>query len=172
MSIRSFLAIALAVFTHAAGAQVYRCGNIYSDSACKGGHAVDTSPALSDPRGATTTVIFLCRAAKGTRYWTPEPCSQNGWTIERTERVPANVPWEDQLASARAQHREARALSAPKPTVSAGSNVNSKAQQCAQLESRVQYLDDEGRRGGGHNKMEWLREERRKARDAQYRQRC
>lgn len=158
--------------TNTASAQTYRCGNTYSDEPCKGGKAIDTSPAMSDPRGAKTTVIYLCSATQGARYWTHEQCSKRGWTIERTERVPANVPWDEQVAAARAQQREAREVSRPAPTYYQAPNVNVKVHECARLEAHVKYLDDEGRRGGGHNKMEWLREERRNTRNAQFQLKC
>lgn len=167
------IAIALMLVTQAAAAQVYRCNNTYTDEPCKGAKTVDTSPSLSDPRGPQTTVIYLCKVSSSYKYWTPEQCSLEGATIERTERVPSNAPWETQLAIARAQRREANALSTPtRPTYRQAPRANMKAQQCAHLKARIQHLDNEGRRGGDSYTMEWLREERRNAKNAEHKLNC
>lgn len=170
---KSLAAFALLVIYSAASAQVYRCNNTYTDEPCKGGKAIDTSPPVSDPQGPQTTIIYLCRASATYRYWTPERCSNSGATIERTERVPANIPWANQLAIARAQRDEAQTYAAPpQPTYIQAPTINTQRQDCAYLESRIQYLDDEGRRGGGVHKMEWVRKERYEARNEQHRIRC
>lgn len=164
--------IALLLCAHTAHADVYRCGNTYSNTPCKDAKEVDVSPALSDPSGPTTTVIYLCRATRGARYWTPEPCNQNGWTIERTERVPANIPWEEQLAAARSQRSESIAAGRTPGAYGPSTNRNEKSQRCTQLRNRIQYLDDIGRKGGSVHTMEWQREERRNARNEEHRLGC
>ena len=175
---RHLITLALALLATASQAQVYRCSNTYTDEPCKGGRAVDTSPPVSDPRGPQTKVIYLCRASTTYRYWTPEPCSASNATIERTERVPANLPWEDQLAIARAQRDEAQIYSSPQPSMNsqpvydATHTYNAQKEACAALETRIKYLDDEGRRGGSGYKMDWIRKERLDARNEQLRIRC
>lgn len=164
------LALALPAF-----AEVYRCGNTYTEEPCKNGKIVDTSPPLSDPYarpGGESTVIYLCRNVAGGMFWTPSTCSSQGARLERSERVPREISWDEQVQTARRQRRQGLAL-AEVPTQAPYSKPrDDKGEQCKNLEARVQYLDAEGRRGGGHSTMEWLREERRKARDAQYRLRC
>ena len=53
---------ALCIASMAGQAQVYRCGNTYSQEPCKGGREVDVTPPVSDLSGPKTTVIYLCRA--------------------------------------------------------------------------------------------------------------
>lgn len=53
---------ALCIASMGVQAQVYRCGNTYTQEPCKGGREVDVTPPVSDLSGPKTTVIYLCRA--------------------------------------------------------------------------------------------------------------
>ncbi len=167
---------ALLLASSAIHAQVYRCGNTYSQAPCKGGRAVDTSPSLSDPHGPATKEIYLCSAPQGGHYWSAEHCAQRGWTIERMHRVPANVPWADQVAAARVQKEAAQALTAtparqPTPQ-SPPPSQRTPRQECSLLDERVKTLDSMGRAGSQYYDLEWVRRERKEARDQQFRLRC
>lgn len=78
-------------------AQVYRCGNTYTQEPCKGGREVDVTPPVSDLSGPKTTVIYLCRAQGGSFYWIPQRCATRGWTLERSATVSKHVSWENQV---------------------------------------------------------------------------
>ena len=56
------LLAALCIASEGGQAQVYRCGNTYTQEPCKGGREVDVTPPVSDLSGPKTTVIYLCRA--------------------------------------------------------------------------------------------------------------
>lgn len=159
----------------AAQAQVYRCGNSYSHAPCKGGQVVDASPVLSDPRGPVSKEIYLCSAAGGRQYWNAVHCAQRGWRIERIERVPADMPWEEQVAAARqAQQSAAQASAAPLQRAPRAPSppVPSAQDQCRALDERVAELDRMGRAGSRHYDLDWVRHERKQARDRQHRLRC
>lgn len=169
-------AIFLIFLASNAWAQVYRCGNTYSEESCKGGRTVDTSPPVTDPRGPSTTVIYLCRAPQGGQYWTAESCHTRGWTMERSERVPINVPWADQVAAARRQKQAAQALNAA-PAVqytqqAPQQHKRTPRQECSLLDERVKMLDSMGRAGSRYYDLDWIRRERKEARDQQFRLRC
>jgi hypothetical protein len=163
--------------------QVYRCGNSYSQEPCQNGKLVDTSPTLSDPRGPSTTEIFLCRAPQGPQYWLHEPCARRGWTMERSHRVAVNIPWDDQVAEARRQKAEAEGLSS-RPVQSSrpyygsdtseGRNIgaNNKAYACAAYEAQIAELDRQGRAGSRHYNLDRVRSERKRVRDLHYRDGC
>ncbi len=155
---------------------VYRCGNSYSEAPCKGGKVVDTSPVMSDPRGPMTKEIYLCKAPQGARYWTPEHCAHRGWTIERIQRVPAHVGWDDQVAAGRQQKDQAEAQNtAPAQNFlpqAIQPSQPSKTQACSALDERVVMLDSMGRAGSRYYDLDWIRRERKDARDQQYRLRC
>ncbi|ABM32181.1 hypothetical protein QRO08_16825 [Paracidovorax citrulli] len=111
------LAAALSCLAMPGGAQpVYRCGNTYGQQACRGGRVVDTAPQIisSGPAQGTSTVYF-CRGRAGGRFWTPRHCHEHGAWVDRTETVPAGMPWEEQRAAAIAQRRQMGALAAPAP---------------------------------------------------------
>lgn len=156
-------------------AQVYRCGNSYSNSPCKGGQVVDTSPMLSDPRGPATREIYLCSATPGSSYWSAAHCAERGWRVERIERVPANLPWEEQVAAATRAHRSAaQALAAPAQRVPQLPRPAAQPQkaQCLWLDKRVKTLDSMGRAGSRYYDLDGVRRERKQARDEQHRLRC
>lgn len=157
-----------------ANAQVYRCGNEYRHAPCAGGAVVDVSPAVSDPEGAKTIVLNLCAVPGSDRtWWIKDRCAARGWSLLRTARVPADMSWEGQLEVARGQHRAARALSVPPPVVHRPGPVGpTKKQQCTSLEEWIAELDRMGRAGSRYYDLEWVRSQRKEARDKQFRMRC
>ena len=88
---------ALCIASMGVHAQVYRCGNTYTQEPCKGGREVDVTPPVSDLSGPKTTVIYLCRAQGGSFYWIPQRCATRGWTLERSATVSKHVSWENQV---------------------------------------------------------------------------
>ena len=159
-----------------AKAEIYRCGNSYSSEPCKGGKEVDVSPTLSDPSGPTTKEIFLCRSKANRLYWNHEHCSARGWSIERIARVPKDESWEEQGESARSQKRSAEAAAAapfyPSNARTTDPVTPSNKDICNKLDERVKQLDRQGRAGSRLYDLDWIREQRRLARDEQFRLRC
>jgi len=157
-------------------AQVWRCGNAFSDTPCAGGTQVDVSPAIVNHSGPKTTILNLCKvpASKQT-WWLSDTCASRGWTLMRTERVPANIPWAQQLEVARGKHREAEALKTPAPVARHSDNnsgKNERIRECEQLNKQIENIDNRARRGVSAHESNRLREERRELRDKQYRLRC
>ncbi|WP_294255454.1 hypothetical protein [uncultured Comamonas sp.] len=153
--------------------QIYRCGNTYSNTPCEGGKQIAQQSSLS-VEASTTKEIYLCKDFHGNLTWESTACSVNSRFIERIARVPANISWDDQVAIARHQRNRAHANSAeqvvPVATRPTGGKAN--ASECRALDERVNWLDNLGRIGGGGYTMDWIREERRKARDRQFRIGC
>ncbi len=168
------------LWSYEAPAEVYRCGNSYSHEPCKGGRTLDTSPPIASHGGngsPHTQTVYLCRSKAGSGlFWTTQHCHQvNAW-VDRTESVPKNMSWEGQLAMARGQRDAAAAMSAPAPRSYVQQNVQPQVfnnkQTCAALEQRVKDLDSMGRAGSRHYDLDWIRKERKTARDEQFRLRC
>ena len=153
--------------------QIYRCGNTYSNTPCEGGRQIAQQSSLS-VRESTTKEIYLCKDFHVNLTWESAACSANGRFIERIARVPTNISWDEQVAMARQQRHRAHANAAeqvvPVATRPAGSKAN--ASECRELNERVNWLDNLGRIGGSGYTMDWIREERRKARDRQFRIGC
>ncbi|WP_291518691.1 hypothetical protein [Acidovorax sp.] len=175
------IAVAVCAFwSLAASAEVYRCGNSYSQEPCKGGRAVDTSPTVASHGGSgspSMQTVYLCRSKAGSgMFWTTQHCHQTNAWVERTESVPKNMSWEGQLAMAKTQRDAAAAMFQPPPQSYAQQDtqqaVLSNKQTCAALEQRVKDLDSMGRAGSRYYDLNWVRSERKIARDEQFRLRC
>ncbi|MBL5976283.1 hypothetical protein JAO85_03270 [Comamonas sp. NyZ500] len=155
---------------------IYRCGNTYTNSPCEGGKQIAqqiTRPSERSDRPATRE-IYLCKDISDRLTWESVPCSANGRFMDRIARVPTNVSWAEQVAIAREQRNRAYENAAeqvvPVATRPTGGKAN--AAECQALDERVNWLDGLGRIGGGGHTMDWIREERRKARDRQFRIGC
>ncbi|MNL66413.1 hypothetical protein D3C87_1908720 [compost metagenome] len=82
------------------------------------------------------------------------------------------MPWDEQVAAATQAHRSAsQALAAPVQRMPRASAAPAKA-QCVALDERVKMLDSMGRAGSRYYDLDWVRRERKQARDQQYRMRC
>lgn len=153
--------------------QIYRCGSTYSNESCEGGRPLEQQPSRPVDRSVTKQ-IYLCKDFQGNLTWESVQCSINGRFMDRIASVPANIPWNEQVEIARQQRDRAHAIAAeqvvPVATRPSGGNVNSG--ECQALEERVNWLDSLGRIGGGGYTMDWIRDERRKARDRQFRIGC
>ncbi|WP_404302696.1 hypothetical protein [Alicycliphilus denitrificans] len=132
---------------------------------------------MSDPAGPGTKRIYLCRRPDNALFWVPDHCRGHGWTIERTETVPARVPWEQQLEIARAkrnageQLRQA-AMVPPSVVQQYPDSGDAKASRCSYLDERIKDLDRMGRAGSRLYDLDWIRRERKSTRDEQFRLRC
>lgn len=168
-------AFVLAALAFGAEAQVYRCGNTYSNVPCPGAKNVDTSPTLSwgQAKGGTET-LYLCQAYGGGQFWTRQHCRQRDALVERIESVPSGMPFEQQVELGRQRLAQSRPeTEAPSP-ISQGqpTPAAARAGRCSYLDDRVRQLDAMARAGGHAGYMDWLANERKKTRDAQFRLRC
>ena len=149
--------------------QVYRCGNTYSNTPCEGGEQI-----AQPSGGPSSREIYLCKDFQGRLTWESVPCSANGRFMDRIARVPTNVSWDEQVAIAMRQRDRAQAIASEQVVPVATRPIGGKANtgECQALDERVNWLDSLGRIGGGGYTMDWIREERRKARDRQFRIGC
>lgn len=170
------IALALLLVGGVSAQEVYRCGNSYSSEPCKNAKFVDVTPAVSNPDGPLTQLIYLCkRPDKSELWWIDRPCSQERWTLVESVRVPSNVDWDTQLAIAKRKQAESasQASYAQNRHYSAAQSSNRANEGvCEQLSQRVDELDRMARAGGSVRRMEWIREQRQDARDRQFRAGC
>lgn len=171
--------VALLLCATAADAQnVYRCGNAYQQEPCKGGKSVDVSPPIVDPAGPANKHVYLCRATDGNLYWMPEHCHQRGWSVERTEIVPARLSWEQQRDIARSKRAAGEQLVQDAMNPSPGGSYqqtpqqSARSAQCDQLEAIVRELDRQGRAGSQLYDLDRIRAQRLDARNQQHRMGC
>jgi hypothetical protein len=129
---------------------------------------VDSGPVTAD-------VIYLCKAYSGGMFWSSAPCSQQSALLDRTVRVPPDLPWAQKVALGEAARAQARALIAPPPQpvmVQQQPIGPSKQAECAGLEATINNLDSQARQPHSGGMQDWIRQQRQQARDRQFRLRC
>ncbi|MGE8494447.1 hypothetical protein [Comamonas sp.] len=173
---RFLMALGLLLAGSAGAQEVYRCGNSYSSEPCKNAKTIDVTPAVSNPDGPLTQLIYLCKRPDKTElWWIDRPCSRERWNLVESARVPSNVDWNTQLAIAkrkRASNARQASESSNRNYSAAPSLSRSNESLCDEINQRVESLDSAARGGGSACKMEWTREERQSARDQQFRAGC
>lgn len=152
---------------------VYRCGNAYSNVPCPGAKAVNVAPPVSYSGNSARKEIYLCKDYSGNLTWENVPCSLNGRFMDRVASVPADIPWDQQVAIAHQQRSKAQAIAAEQvvPVMQASTGTGKPA-ECKYLDDYVNQLDAEGRAGGSSRKMDRIREARKNSRDRQFRIGC
>lgn len=168
-----FIALAACAASPTQAQEVYRCDNTYSHEPCKGAKVVETTPPVSDPQGAKTKLIFLCKRPDTTQpWWIHEECSRRGWTLIESVRVPSNIHWDDQVVIAERKRASNRAQQTFTPNYSNSASNSENSFECENLNKRVAELDSMGRAGGTVRRMEWIRQERQRTRDRQFQIGC
>lgn len=152
--------------------QIYRCGNTYSNTPCDGGKQLAQQNSRPVDRSETKE-IYLCKDFQDRLTWESVPCSANGRFMDRIARVPAHVPWEEQVAIARQQRDKAHAIAAEQVVPVASRSTSSTPAECQALEQRIRVLDAECRVNAcSTQRLDWVRFERKAARDRQFRIGC
>lgn len=152
--------------------QIYRCGNTYSNSPCDGGKQLAQQSSRPGDRSETKE-IYLCKDFQDRLTWESVPCSANGRFMDRIARVPAHVSWDEQVAIARQQRDKAHAISAEQVVPVASRSTSSAPAECQALEERIRVLDAECRVNAcSMQRLDWVRFERKAARDRQFRIGC
>jgi hypothetical protein len=122
---------------------------------------------------STGGTIFLCKAYNGGTFWAQAHCNQHNALIDSMVSVPAGLPFEQQVQIAQ-QHRQAMAqtiYAAPAPDATPDPSVANRA-QCKSLDARVEQLDAMARQPHSAQTQDWIRGERKAARDRQFALRC
>ena len=122
------------------------------------------------PTGGT---IYLCKAYNGSAFWAQSHCNQHQALIDSMVSVPAGMPFEQQVELAQQRRREvARTVYAPPtPTPTVAPAATSKV-ECEALDARVNQLDAMARQPQSAQMQDWIRGERKAARDRQFGIRC
>lgn len=156
------------------GGKVYRCGNSYSNTPCADAQAVDLASPVSYGSNSARKEIYLCKDYSGNLAWESVPCSANGRFMERIASVPANASWDQQVAIARAQRDKAQAIAAEQIVpVAPRPSMNARSSECQSLEWLIRRLDERCRASScGMRELDEVREQRKNARDRQFRINC
>jgi hypothetical protein len=122
-------------------------------------------------RPSTGGTIYLCKAYSGGTFWAQAHCNQHQALVDSIVAVPPGMPFEQQVQLAE-QRRQAIAQA---PYVAPAANavpVSSNKTACEELDRRVQQLDDMARQPQSAQMQDWIRGERKTARDRQFGLHC
>lgn len=145
---------------------------------------VTPSPGLMAPRAAPSdvtldarTTIYLCRGYTGGTFWSDRTCGTQRATIDRMMTVPASIPFDQQVAIARGDAREAaRLYESPQPVSAAAIEPAQPTQNrpsiCAIYDQQVRDLDAEARRPLPAFRQDQIRADRMNVMSARARERC
>lgn len=115
--------------------------------------------------------IYLCKAYNGGTFWAQAHCNQHSALIESIVSVPDGISWDQQVALAEQQRNGNR--QPQNRLVTNEINVHAARQsECKSLDARVTHLDAMARQPQGAQMHDWIRSERKQARDRQFEIRC
>lgn len=133
------------------------------------------APHMEAPRAAPRTggTIYLCRAYGGGSFWASDHCNRHNALIDRMVSVPEGISFEQQVQIAEERRRALAADSPVQVTVSTPSpQAASNKALCESLDNRVTTLDAMARQPQSGSMQDWIRSERQKTRDEQFRLHC
>lgn len=130
---------------------------------------------LTRPRQAPVSAgtIYLCKAYNGGTFWSQAHCNQHQALIDSIVSVPTGMPFEQQVELAQQRRREVAqtVYLAPAPAAAPNPAVIRKT-ECQMLDRHVEELDAMARQPHSGQTQDWIRGERKAARDRQFALRC
>ena len=127
------------------------------------------------PCCAHADTIYLCKAYSGGMFWSSDPCGPQKATLDRTVSVPDGLPWDQKVQLGEAAWAQARGLAAPPaqpmPQPQQPSQPTKQA-ECASLAATVANLDSQARQPQSSQMQDWIKDQRQRARDRQFRLQC
>lgn len=117
--------------------------------------------------------IYLCKGYGGGTFWSQAHCRQHNALIESIVSVPESLPFDQQVSLAEQQRRPAPANSTTTvTTVTRTAPVQDNMSVCKSLDARIAQLDAMARQPQSGQMQDWIRGERKTARDRQFGLRC
>ena len=175
------LIVLLLLFSPLSHAQIYRCGNSYSDAPCAAGvQPMDASPAVQAEPATASEAIHLCQSHSGARYWTRKACSEKQATLVQTVQVPVDLSWNEQLQLAKTARlqaeqkakEKAKAVKARPESGKTAARPDKRRQRCQQLGEQLRKLDARARAGGTARSMQRLRTRRNELESERFKLQC
>jgi len=127
------------------------------------------------PWCAHADTIYLCKAYSGGMFWSSDPCGPQKATLDRAVSVPDGLPWDQKVQLGEAAWAQARGLATPPaqsmPQPQQPSQPTKQA-ECASLAATVANLDSQARQPQSSQMQDWIKDQRQRARDRQFRLQC
>lgn len=132
------------------------------------------APVVEAPAPRTGGTIYLCRDYSGGTFWASDHCNRHNALIDRMVSVPEGMPFQQQVQLAEQRRRILSGSTATVQTTSSHLPAPSVANKslCESLDARVKELDAMARQPQTGSTQDWIRMERQKSRDEQFRLRC
>ena len=129
--------------------------------------------ACAMPWCAHADPIYLCKAYSGGMFWSSDPRGPQKATLDRTVSVPDGLPWDQKVQLGEAAWAQARGLAAPpQPVQPPPQQQPAKQAECANLTATVANLDSQARQPQSSQMQDWIKDQRQRARDRQFRLQC
>jgi hypothetical protein len=112
--------------------------------------------------------IYLCKAYSGGTFWSQAHCRVHNALIESIVSVPESLPFDQQVNLAQQQRQPAPAGT----TTTERSAAENRMSECKNLDARITQLDSMARQPQSGQTQDWIRGERKTARDRQFSLRC
>lgn len=116
-------------------------------------------------------VVTKC-IVNGKTSYSDAPCASGAVATQVTTRADHNIMAPVRVTTTVATETTYSPAPAAVAQATAPSDYAAKKLECESLDARVQYLDSMGRQIQGAQTMDWIRDERQKARDKQFRIPC
>lgn len=152
---------------------------LYSDTQCPSTAKVrDTAPAPQSPAPpssgtATITTLYHCKAYNGGTFWARTHCNQHQALVDRMVNVPGHLPFDQQVHLAEANRHAASHSAQVQHAVSAPAAAPERDKaECKALDKQIAHWDSMARQPQSAQTQDWIREQRKQARDRQFALRC
>ena len=124
------------------------------------------------PTPATGNRVVTKCIVNGKTSYSDAPCASGAVATQVTTRADHNIMAPVRVTATVATETTYSPAPAAVAQATAPSDYAAKKLECEALESRVQYLDSMSRQIQGAQTMDWIKDERKKARDRQFRIPC
>lgn len=127
------------------------------------------------PWPAHAATIYHCKAYSGGTFWSAAHCRDHNALIDRIVTVPDDIPFDQQVSLGEQARAQGATLAAPPPQAVVVQKTHpqmDRSAECSGLAARIAQLDALARQPQSGPTQDWIKDEKRTARDRQFRLRC
>lgn len=125
------------------------------------------------PIAAQAGTIYHCKAYSGGTFWSAAHCREHNALIDRIVTVPDGMPFDQQVNLGEQARANGARLAAPPPhPVVVTRQGPDKSAECKALDARIRQLDSMARQPQSGQMQDWIAQEKKQARDRQFRLHC
>lgn len=125
-------------------------------------------------RVANRGTVYHCKSANGRTFWAQAHCSEHSAAVDRITSVPPDLSFDQQVEIAERRRQALMdGIPSPAPAVTQVSTSESiERSECKRLDARVEELDALARQPQSASMQDWIRDQRKSARDRQFALHC